>query len=149
VSRVPAAAPAKKFVANPLADLWKQGRLIRADRVLWLAILGNTYFWALATLLTANIAFYGSDVLRLSSTRTGLLQVAIAVGIGLGSVAAGYLSGGKVEYGLIPLGSVGLSVFGIVLALPGLSFGQVLGLLAVLGFCAGFFAVPINALIQH
>jgi acyl-[acyl-carrier-protein]-phospholipid O-acyltransferase / long-chain-fatty-acid--[acyl-carrier-protein] ligase len=149
VTRVPAAAPAKKFVANPLADLWAQGRLIRADRVLWLAVLGNTYFWSLATLLTANIAFYGSDVLRISSTRTGLLQVAIAVGIGLGSVAAGYLSGGKVEYGLIPLGSIGLSVFGILLSLHSLSFAQVIGLLAVLGFCAGFFAVPINALIQH
>ena len=32
VTRVPAAAPAKKFVANPLADLWAQGRLIRADQ---------------------------------------------------------------------------------------------------------------------
>lgn len=149
VTRVPAAAPAKRFVANPLADLLAQGRLIRADRVLWLAILGNTYFWALATLLTANIAFYGSDVLHISSTRNGLLQVAIAVGIGIGSVAAGYLSGNKVEYGLIPLGSIGLSVFGILLSFHGLSFVQVLGLLAALGFCAGFFAVPINALIQH
>jgi len=149
VTRVPAAAPAKTFVINPLADLWAQWRLICADRVLWLAILGNTYFWALATLLTANIAFYGSDVLKISSTRTGLLQVAIAVGIGLGSVAAGYLSGGKVEHGLIPLGAIGLSIFGILLSLHGLSFAQVVGLLAVLGFCAGFFAVPINALIQH
>ncbi len=149
VTRVHAAAPAKRFIANPLADLWKQGRLIRADRVLWLAILGNTYFWALATLLTANIAFYGSDVLHLSSTRTGLLQVAIAVGIGLGSVAAGHLSGGKVEYGLIPLGAIGLSLFGILLSLHGLSFVDVLTLLAVLGFWAGFFAVPINALIQQ
>jgi acyl-[acyl-carrier-protein]-phospholipid O-acyltransferase / long-chain-fatty-acid--[acyl-carrier-protein] ligase len=149
VTRVRAAAPGKKFIANPLGDLWAQGRLIRADRVLWLAILGNTYFWALATLLTANIAFYGSDVLHISSTRTGLLQVAIAVGIGLGSVAAGYLSGGKVEYGLIPLGSIGLSFFGILLSLPGLSFAHVLGLLALLGFSAGFFAVPINALIQR
>ncbi|HSR09108.1 MAG TPA: MFS transporter [Bryobacteraceae bacterium] len=98
ISRVPAAAPAKKFVANPLADLWAQGRLIRVDRVLWLAVLGNTYFWFLATLLTANIAFYGSDVLHISATRTGFLQLAIAIGIGLGSVGAGYLSGGKVEY---------------------------------------------------
>ena len=149
ISRVPAAAPAKKFVANPLADLWVQGRLIRADRVLWLAVLGNTYFWFLATLLTANIAFYGTDVLHIGATRTGFLQVAIAIGIGLGSVGAGYLSGDKVEYGLIPLGSIGLSVFGILLSLHGLSFVQVVGLLAVLGFCAGFFAVPINALIQH
>jgi acyl-[acyl-carrier-protein]-phospholipid O-acyltransferase/long-chain-fatty-acid--[acyl-carrier-protein] ligase len=149
ITRVRAAAPAKKFIANPLADLWAQRRLIGTDRVLKLAILGNTYFWFLATLLTANINFYGNDVLQIKDAKLALLQVAIAVGIGLGSVAAGYLSGGKVEYGLIPLGSIGLSVFGILLSLPGLSFVQVLGLLAVLGFSAGFAAVPINALIQH
>jgi len=149
ITRVRAAAPEKKFIANPLADLWTQRPLIEADRVLRLAILGNTYFWALATLLTANIAFYGTDILHIGSAQTGVLQVAIAVGIGVGSVAAGYLSGGKVEYGLIPLGSIGLSVFGILLSLPGLSFASVLGLLSVLGLFAGFFAVPINALIQH
>ncbi len=150
VTRVPAAAPAKKFIVNPLADLLAQRRVIGTDRVLKLAILGNTYFWFLATLLTANINFYGHDVLRITDDATlALLQVAIAVGIGVGSVAAGYLSGGKVEYGLIPLGSIGLSVFGILLSLPGLSFAHVLGLLAALGFSAGFAAVPINALIQH
>ena len=150
VTRVHAAAPAKKFIANPLADLLAQRRVIGADRVLKLAILGNTYFWFLATLLTANINFYGNDVLQIKDDATlALLQVAIAVGIGVGSVAAGYLSGGKVEYGLIPLGSIGLSIFGILLSLPGLSFANVLGLLAALGFSAGFAAVPINALIQH
>jgi acyl-[acyl-carrier-protein]-phospholipid O-acyltransferase / long-chain-fatty-acid--[acyl-carrier-protein] ligase len=149
VTRVPPAAPEKKFVLNPMGDLWKQGALIRKDRVLWLAVLGNTYFWFLATLLTANIAFYGTDILKISTMKIGLLQVGIAIGIGLGSLAAGYLSGGKVEYGLIPLGSVGLSIFAILLSAPHLTFASVLGLLAVLGFAAGFFAVPINALIQH
>ena len=149
ITKVPAADPTKKFRANPIGDLWVQGRLIRKDRVLWLAVLGNTYFWFLGALLTANIVFYGSDVLHISSTRTGILQAAVAIGIGLGSLAAGYLSGGKVEYGLIPLGSVGMTVFGILLSTQNLSFAYVLILLAALGFSAGFFAVPVNALIQH
>jgi len=149
ITKVPAADPGKKFRANPIGDLWTQGRLIRHDRVLWLAVLGNTYFWFLGALLTANIVFYGSDVLHISSTRTGILQAAVAIGIGLGSLAAGYLSGGKVEYGLIPLGSVGMTVFGVLLSGHALSFTHVLLLLAALGFSAGFFAVPINALIQH
>jgi acyl-[acyl-carrier-protein]-phospholipid O-acyltransferase / long-chain-fatty-acid--[acyl-carrier-protein] ligase len=149
ITRVPAAAPEKKFRLNPLGDLWVQCRLIGNDRVLWLAVLGNTYFWFLATLMTANIAFYGTDILKITPLKIGLLQVGIAIGIGLGSVAAGYLSGRKVEYGLIPLGSVGLSIFGILLSLPHLTFSSVLGLLAAVGFGAGFFAVPINALIQH
>ncbi|HET8825918.1 MAG TPA: AMP-binding protein, partial [Terriglobales bacterium] len=68
---------------------------------------------------------------------------------GVGSLAAGYLSSGKVEYGLIPLGSVGMTVFGVLLSAHNLSFNHVLVLLAALGFAAGFFAVPVNALIQH
>jgi len=149
ITKVPAANPTKKFRANPIGDLWTQGRLIRNDRVLWLAVLGNTYFWFLGALLTANIVFYGEDVLHLTSTRTGILQAAVAIGIGLGSLAAGYLSSGKVEYGLIPLGSVGMTVFGVLLSARNLSFTHVLILLAALGFSAGFFAVPVNALIQH
>ena len=149
ITKVPSANPTKKFRANPIGDLWVQGRLIRQDRVLWLAVLGNTYFWFLGALLTANIVFYGSDVLHISSTRTGILQAAVAIGIGLGSLAAGYLSSGKVEYGLIPLGSVGMTVFGVLLSGRSLSFVYVLALLAALGFSAGFFAVPVNALIQH
>jgi acyl-[acyl-carrier-protein]-phospholipid O-acyltransferase/long-chain-fatty-acid--[acyl-carrier-protein] ligase len=149
ISKVPASDPTKKFRANPIGDLCAQGRLIRKDRVLWLAVLGNSYFWFLGALLTANIVFYGSDVLHITSTRTGILQAAVAIGIGVGSLAAGYLSGGKVEYGLIPLGAVGITVFGLLLGAPNLAFGYVLGLLAALGFSAGFFAVPVNALIQH
>lgn len=149
ITRVPAADPRKRFRVNPIGDLWEQGILIRKDRVLWLAVLGNTYFWFLGMLLTGNILFYGTDVLHISSTKTGLLQAAVAIGIGLGSLTAGYVSSGKVEYGLIPLGSVGMTVFGILLSAHGLSFNHVLGLLAALGFSAGFFAVPVNALIQH
>ncbi len=149
ISKLPAANPAKQFRANFLGDLLTQARLIRKDRVLWLAVLGNTYFWFLAALLQFNIVFYGSDVLKTSATYNGVLQAAVAIGIGLGSLAAGYLSGNKIEYGLIPLGSIGMTAFGAILSVHGLSFPWVLFLLAALGFAAGFFVVPINALIQH
>ena len=149
ISKVPAADPTKAFRPNPLGDLWQQLKLVHNDRVLWLAVLGSTYFWFLGALLTANIVFYGSDVLHATSTRTGILQAAVAIGIGLGSLAAGYLSSGKVEYGLIPLGSIGMTIFGILLSARNLSFNHVLVLLSALGFAAGFFAVPVNALIQH
>jgi acyl-[acyl-carrier-protein]-phospholipid O-acyltransferase/long-chain-fatty-acid--[acyl-carrier-protein] ligase len=149
ISRVPAADPAKKFRVNAFGDLWSQGKLIRGDRVLSLAVWGNTYFWFLGALLQFNIILYGQDVLKISSTHNGILQASIAVGIGLGSLAAGSLSSGQIEYGLIPLGSLGMTCLGLLLAVPGLSFAEVLGLLAVLGFGGGFFIVPINALIQH
>jgi len=149
ITRVPAADPMKRFRANTLADVWMHGRLIRADRVLWLAVMGNTYFWFFGALLQNNVIFYGERVLHLDSSHTGPLLAAVAIGIGLGSVAAGYLSGGKIEYGLVPLGALGMTAFGFALAIHGLSSLLVLGLLAALGFAGGFFVVPINALIQH
>jgi MFS family permease len=44
ITRVPPADPQRQFRANMFADLWAQIRLVRRDRVLWLAVLGNTYF---------------------------------------------------------------------------------------------------------
>ncbi|HEX4544707.1 MAG TPA: acyl-[ACP]--phospholipid O-acyltransferase [Candidatus Acidoferrum sp.] len=149
ITRVPAADPLKKFRANAFGDLWSQWKLIRSDRVLYLAVLGNTYFWFLGALLQFNMIVYGQDVLKLSSSSNSLLQAAIAIGIGVGSLAAGFLSAGTIEYGLIPLGSIGMTVLGLFLATQGLSFNSVLALLAGLGFAGGFFIVPINALIQH
>jgi acyl-[acyl-carrier-protein]-phospholipid O-acyltransferase / long-chain-fatty-acid--[acyl-carrier-protein] ligase len=149
ITRVPAADPAKKFNANFPAEVWRQLRAMRGDRPLWLAVIGNTYFNFLGALLLLNLFFYGADVLHVDETHIGFLNVALALGIGLGSVAAGYLSGGKIEYGLVPLGAVGLSIFSALLALPGLSVAKALALLALLGFTGGFFIVPIAALLQH
>jgi len=149
ISRVPAADPRKRFRANIFGDLWDQGKLMRADRVLWLAVLGNTYFWFLGALLNFVIVIYGQDVLGLKPSANAILLASIAIGIGIGSLVAGYLSGGKIEYGLVPLGSLGMTVFGGALSMRGLSFEGVLVLLSVLGFFGGFFVVPINALIQH
>jgi acyl-[acyl-carrier-protein]-phospholipid O-acyltransferase/long-chain-fatty-acid--[acyl-carrier-protein] ligase len=149
ITRVPAADPTKKFHLTSLADVWSPMKVIRGDRVLWLAVLGNTYFFFVGGLLQFNIFIYGQDVLHIRSTEGGFLQAAVAIGIGLGSFAAGYLSGGKIEYGLIPLGSMGMTALGLCLAIPNLSFRAVLLLLAALGFFGGFFIVPISALIQH
>src|SRR6266850_1831677 len=130
ISRVPAADPTKKFSALSLINVWSPMKLIRGDRVLWLAVVGNTYFFFVGALLQFNIFLYGQDVLHLDSTHGGFLQAAVAIGIGVGSLAAGFLSGGKIEYGLIPLGALGITVGGLCLAIPGLSFLAVALLLA-------------------
>ena len=149
ISPVRAAAPERKFQLSAIVNVWSPIRLMRADRTLWLAFLGNTYFFFLAAILQYNIIVYGRDTLQIPSTRGGFLQAAVALGIGLGSLAAGFLSGGKIEYGLIPLGSLGMMLLGLALAIPGLSFAAVMALLAALGFMSGFFIVPVSALLQH
>ncbi len=149
ISKIPAANPSKKFNANFPREIWRQVRAMRGDRPLWLALLGNSYFSFFGMLLLLNLFFYGSQTLGVDETHIGLLNVALALGIGLGSLAAGYLSGGKIEYGLVPFGAFGLSVCAALLGLSSVSVAGSLALLALLGFAGGFFIVPIAALLQH
>ncbi|WP_109486704.1 acyl-[ACP]--phospholipid O-acyltransferase [Occallatibacter savannae] len=149
IDRVGAAAPQKKFHANFVGDLWRQVKLMQQDRPLFLAVVGNTYFWFLGSLLFSTVVVYGPDVLHVGQTKTGYLNAALAVGIGIGSMIAGLISSNKIEYGLIPLGSIGMTCTGIALGTTHVGLGGSAVLLATLGFWAGFFAVPVNALIQH
>ena len=143
------AAPDKKFRLNFVGDLWQQIGLMRQDKALFLAVLGNTYFWFLGSLLFSTVVVYGPDVLHIGQTKTGYLNAALAIGIGIGSMIAGLVSGNKIEYGLIPLGSIGMTCTGIALGVMHAGLVGSAVLLSLLGFWAGFFAVPVNALIQH
>jgi acyl-[acyl-carrier-protein]-phospholipid O-acyltransferase/long-chain-fatty-acid--[acyl-carrier-protein] ligase len=149
VVRLPAADPQKKFRVNFLGDFIAQLKSIHRDRVLFLGVIGNTFLWFLGALLQPTILFYGKDILHLDDTHSGYLQAALAVGIGVGSLIAGFLSGGKIEYGLIPLGMAGLTIFAALLARAGLAFNAVAVNLGLLGFFGGFYNVPVNAIIQH
>jgi acyl-[acyl-carrier-protein]-phospholipid O-acyltransferase / long-chain-fatty-acid--[acyl-carrier-protein] ligase len=149
IHKVPAAAPTKRFEFNIVADLWRHIKVMHHDRPLFLAVAGNAYFWFLGSLLFSTIVVYGPDVLHIGQTRTGYLNATLALGIGIGSLAAGYLSGNKIEYGLIPLGSIGMTCSGLLLGLTRHGLVGSAVLLGLLGFFAGFFAVPVNALIQH
>jgi acyl-[acyl-carrier-protein]-phospholipid O-acyltransferase/long-chain-fatty-acid--[acyl-carrier-protein] ligase len=149
ITRVPAADPAHPLRFNFIGELLSQWRLIRRDRVLRLAVIGNTFLWFLAALLFLNLFTHGRFALNCDKSHLSYLMAGLSIGIGIGSVAAGYLSGGKIEYGLVPLGLVGMTTFSALLARPGLGYSGVFWHLAALGFFAGFFAVPISAIMQH
>ncbi|MFZ2960393.1 MAG: acyl-[ACP]--phospholipid O-acyltransferase [Candidatus Ozemobacteraceae bacterium] len=146
---VAAAAPERTPDLNPFGGLLKNLGIAYADRVLWLSILGNTFFWFLSGLLFTNIPVFGLEILKLPDVELGSLMVSLAVGIGSGSWAAGHLSGNKIEYGLIPLGAIVISIFSVDLAWFVGSYHHALAALTLLGFGGGFFAVPVNSLIQH
>jgi acyl-[acyl-carrier-protein]-phospholipid O-acyltransferase / long-chain-fatty-acid--[acyl-carrier-protein] ligase len=149
ITHVPAADPSKQLKLNPVGDLRIQMKTISADRVLGWAVAGNAYLFFLAAFVQFVIVVYAHDVLKVNDQRTSYIQAALAIGIGLGSLAAGYLSGGKIEVGLVPIGAVGMTIFGALLYGEGHTLKSASVLLALLGFFAGFFVVPIGALIQH
>jgi acyl-[acyl-carrier-protein]-phospholipid O-acyltransferase/long-chain-fatty-acid--[acyl-carrier-protein] ligase len=149
INHVPAADPHKQFRWNPLAELTDQMKIIFSNRILNWAVWGNVFLWALAALLQLTIVVYGHDTLRVDEAHISYLQAAVGIGIGVGSLAAGYLSRGKIEYRLIPVGALGMTIFGMLLYPSGHTVHSATIHLALLGFFGGFYAVPINALIQH
>jgi acyl-[acyl-carrier-protein]-phospholipid O-acyltransferase/long-chain-fatty-acid--[acyl-carrier-protein] ligase len=149
IGKLPAADPSAGFTVNIFRDLGARMHQIRRDRVLGLSVLGNTYFWFLGSMFRLNLLLYGTDVLGIDEQYASYLLAVLAVGVGVGSYTAGYLSGRKIEYGLIPMGSIGLTISVGVLGIAGLSYLQVAVVVAALGFSSGFFVVPLNALLQH
>ena len=149
IGRVPAPATRRKFILLPWSEVYTGLRRLAGDRALKLTVLGITYFWFLGALLQLGVILFGKEALGLDDARAGLLQAAIAVGIGIGSAVAGRLSGDKVELGLVPLGSIGIGVSALLLAWSPPSFGLAIASLILLGFSGGLFVVPLNANLQQ
>jgi acyl-[acyl-carrier-protein]-phospholipid O-acyltransferase/long-chain-fatty-acid--[acyl-carrier-protein] ligase len=149
ITKVPPSGSAKKFFPNPIAEIWQGTHRLYHDRTLWLTVMGISYFWFLGAFLQMVLPLYGKEILALGETRIGLLWTFAALGIGAGSLMAGRLSGDKIELGLVPVGAIGMGIFSLVLFFVTPSFASAGISLVCMGFFAGFFAVPLNALLQQ
>ena len=149
ISHVPAANPTAKLRVNPVTDLWREMKMMRPDRDLWRANWGNTGFFAIAALVQMNLVIYAKNVLHLSESENGLLNAALAIGIGVGSLIAGYASRGHIEYRLVPLGALGMALSTIPMGWHGASTSMFSLSLMALGLSGGLFIVPITAVLQH
>jgi acyl-[acyl-carrier-protein]-phospholipid O-acyltransferase / long-chain-fatty-acid--[acyl-carrier-protein] ligase len=149
ITRFPAADPARRFDWNVPRELFAETRRLWRDNILRMAVVANTFFWFLGSLLLLNIVLYATDILRVDDQHGSYLLAALSLGIGIGSFFAGYASAGKIEHGMILPGLLGLALMATILSRPGLSFAIVAVLLALLGTAGGFFVVPVNALIQR
>jgi acyl-[acyl-carrier-protein]-phospholipid O-acyltransferase/long-chain-fatty-acid--[acyl-carrier-protein] ligase len=149
IARVPPSGTHRPFRINPWSEVVVGLRRLWSDRPLWLTVVGISYFWFLGALLYIAVLVFGKESLQADNLRVGLLMVFFAVGIGVGSMAAGRLSGDKVELGLVPLGAIGMGVFAILLSRTAPSYPWAAATMTALGFSGGFFIVPLNAFLQQ
>jgi 1-acyl-sn-glycerol-3-phosphate acyltransferase len=160
----PAPSPALKINWNPLTETWANFRFLRTNRTVFLSILGISWFWFYGAMFLSQFPNFAKEVLGGSEHVVTLLLAVFSVGIGLGSLLCEKLSGHKIEIGLVPFGSIGLTIFAVDLyfaspAAPGVALGamaflqqpgswRVLFDLAMIGVFGGFYIVPMYALIQ-
>ena len=143
-----AATPGRTVSLNPFGEVFAGLKRLRQQRVLWLSVVGLSYFWFMGALLQLLMLLFGKHVIGVDDSKIGILLTFAAIGIAVGSMVAGRLSGNKVELGLAPLGSIGMGVFGILLS-QSHTFTFAATNLALVGFSGGLFAVPLNALLQQ
>ena len=149
ISKVPDPRSQNPFSLNPWSEIFKGFRYLRRDKPLWLTVLGISYFWMLGALLQLDIILFARDLLQVTEVWSARLITFLGVGIALGSMAAGRLSGDKVELGLTPLGSIGMGFAGLWLASSGDSYTWAAVSMGFLGFAGGLFIVPLSSLLQQ
>ncbi|WP_339345214.1 MFS transporter [uncultured Alcanivorax sp.] len=171
IPAAPAADASIKINWNLWKETWHIVGYAREVKSVWMCVLAISWFWFMGAAYTTQLKVYVDDYLFGTDGLYALLLGTFSVGIGLGSFLCEKLSGKRVELGLVPLGSIGLSVFGIDLffsyaGLAGVgqvtdntigiaSFLQQAGGYRVLmdllgiGVFGGFYIVPLFAFIQH
>ncbi len=145
----PAVGVRGRFTPWFIADIFKTLFGLRKDRYLQLALLGSAYFLFLAVFIQLSLLSYGNDVLMLSLTKSGYLFPVAAVGIGVGALLGGRLSGRNIELGIVPFGAIGLSICCFLFNVIPERIPAVLSVVFLLGLSSGLFIVPLNAFIQY
>ncbi len=162
----PAVDPGLRMRWNPWRETWRIVGFARRERSVFLSILGISWFWFFGSVITLQVPAYTAGILNGTEVVTTVLLVAFAVGVGAGSLLCERMSAQRVELGLVPFGSLGLSLFAVDLyfAQPsahlvavdtvGAFLGRpgslrILADLALLGAFGGFYSVPLYALVQE
>ena len=151
IPEAPPADPSLRIDWNPLSATWKNLAFAQRHRTVFLSVLGVSWFWFYGSLLVTQFPNLAKNVLGGSEHVVTELLVVFSVGVGAGSLLCERLSGHKVEIGLVPFGSIGLTLFGLELgaaAAAGVLGPRLLFDLFGLGFFGGLYIVPLYALIQ-
>ncbi|HBG60937.1 MAG: hypothetical protein A2Y03_10735 [Omnitrophica WOR_2 bacterium GWF2_38_59] len=149
ISKGEAASTKTKFELNFIKDSFLSLKEIIRKKPLFHTLLSVAFFWFLGLVIQMNTIVYGKNILGLSDMKTSLLVVFASIGIGVGSALAGRLSGNKIEFGIVPLGAIGVTLSCLFLGEPNPSFAGAIIRLIILGLSAGFYIVPLNTFFQQ
>lgn len=151
---------------NPVSEIKNTIQKARQTRSVYLSILAISWFWFLGASYLTQFPTFARDYLGGNTQIVTLLLTLFSLGVGLGSLLCERLSGHKIELGIVPIGSLGMSVFGIDLffacqqidvtanmtAMEFLAASDNWRLMfdiAMISAFGGIYVVPLQTLVQH
>lgn len=161
----PAPVPELKVNWNPVSETWANLKIANGNRVVFLSMIGISWLWFFGSIFLTSFTGFAKEVLSGNEQVVTLLLATFSVGIGLGSVLCEKMSGHKIEIGLVPFGSIGMTLFAVDLyfasrgmkstALIGAAefirvgvHWRILADLFLLAMFAGFYSVPLYSMMQ-
>lgn len=161
----PASAPDIQFKWRPIAQTKQTIGIAKQDRTIFQAIMAISWFWFLGASYLTQFPNFTKIYLQGTESSVSFLLALFSVGIAIGSLTCDKLSGHRIEIGIVPIGSLGISIFGFLMAtsipseLPQfthfaefVSYAPLWPLyfsLLFLGISGGIFIVPLYALMQQ
>lgn len=166
VPAAPSQVPDLKINWNPISETIKVMKYAKRKKAVWIAVLSVSWFWFLGAAYTTQLKVYVDDYLHAGETVYALLLMVFSFGIGLGSWACKAISKGELKLFLVPLGALGITIFGVDLYFAYQSLlaersDTVAGFLALngvwrllldllfIGVGGGFYVVPLFTYIQQ
>ena len=109
----PAPDPNLRINWNPFSETWHNLRIATQNRAVFHSLLGISWLWFFGSIFLTSFTPFAHDVLSGDENVVTLLLSVFSIGIGMGALACERLSGRKVEIGLVPFGSIGMTVFAV------------------------------------
>lgn len=146
---LPAADPSVRLHAVPLGRVAETLRVCRRTPGMLWSIAGLVAWWAMAALALQAAMKLAEDSLMLNAWGTSRFFLYVVSGVAVGALCAGYLSGRRIEVGLVPFGGFGMAFFGALVYFLPPTETLIAPAIALVGFFSGFFFIPLKAFVQH
>ena len=122
-------------------------RLLWRDKLGQISLAVTTLFWGAGATLQFIVIKWAEHALQLDLSKASMLQGVVAVGVAIGAILAARLVSLRNSVRVIPMGiAMGVVVLSMTLVT---NAGIAMVLMVLVGALAGFFVVPMNALLQH